>query len=56
MVTLRKWLRDNSFSTSEKEDDDFRVMKSLNVESYENGFKKLWRLLVGLDQIICKAT
>ena len=28
----------------------------MGVDSYEVGFKKLWKLLVYLDQMICKIT
>lgn len=56
VVTLRKWLKENAMTTMEREEDDFRVMKALNVEGYENGFRKLWKLLTGLDHILVKAT
>lgn len=52
---LRRWLRDGH-TISEKEDDDVKVLKHLGVDSYESGFRKLWKVMGHLDLAITKIT
>lgn len=52
---MRKWLKDAQTMT-EKEDDDAKILKHMGVDGYENGFKKLWRLMTHLDLIASKTT
>ena len=55
VTALRKWLQSNQ-TFPEREDDDVKIMKYLGVDSYEGGFKKLWRVLGHLDLTISKIT
>jgi hypothetical protein len=55
VITLKKWLRDTS-SAMDKEDDDMKIMKYMGVDTYESGFRKLWKILSSLDNIITKVT
>lgn len=41
---------------TEKEDDDGKILKQMGVDSYEVGFKKLWKIINHLDLIISKMT
>ena len=41
---------------TEKEDDDAKILKHLGVDSYEAGFKKLWKLLTYIDLMTSKVT
>jgi hypothetical protein len=50
-TALRKWLRGGN---SAKEDDAGKVLKKLGVESFEAGFKKLWKITCHLDTIVTK--
>lgn len=40
----------------EKEDDDAKILKQMGVDSYEAGFRKLWKVTNNLDLIISKIT
>ena len=55
MTSLRKWLQSNQ-TFPEREDDDIKIMKYLGVDSYEGGFRKLWKVLGHLDLTISKIT
>jgi hypothetical protein len=52
---LRKWLRDVQ-GQGEREDDDGKILKQMGVDSYEGGFRKLWKVVGHLDLIISKVT
>lgn len=41
---------------TEKEDDDGKILKQMGVDSYEAGFRKLWKVVSHLDLIISKIT
>jgi hypothetical protein len=45
-----------STSLTEKEDDDNRILKNMGVDSYEAGFRKLWKITSSLDHIVAKIT
>lgn len=55
VLTLKKWLREVS-ANQEKEDDDVKIMKYMGVDSYEAGFRKLWKVISSLDHIVTKIT
>ena len=55
VTTLRKWLQNNQ-TFPEREDEDIKVLKYLNVDNYESGFRKLWKVLGHLDLTISKVT
>jgi hypothetical protein len=55
VTAFRKWLRDGQ-SLAEKEDDEVKILKQLGADSYENGFKKLWKVAGHLDLMITKIT
>jgi hypothetical protein len=55
VTPLRKWLREGH-SLNEKEDDDIKIMKHMGVDSYESGFRKLWKVMGHLDLAITKIT
>lgn len=55
ILSMKKWLH-GSQAMIEKEDDDVRVMKHMGVDSYQSGFKKMWKLLSHLDLIVSKMT
>jgi hypothetical protein len=55
VTAFRKWLQANQ-SFSDKEDDDVKILKYLGVDSYEGGFRKLWKVLGHLDLTISKVT
>jgi hypothetical protein len=40
----------------EREDDDGKILKQMGVDSYEGGFRKLWKVVGHLDLIISKVT
>lgn len=52
-TAFRKWLRGGNAS---KEEDPVKVLKQLGVESYEAGFRKLWKLTCNLDLMVTKIT
>jgi hypothetical protein len=52
---LKKWLRETQV-VGEKEDDDSKILKQMGVDSYEAGFRKLWKICSHLDLIISKTT
>lgn len=52
---FKKWLKDGQ-QLSEKEDDDMKIMKQLGVDSFEGGFRKLWKLLCNMDMMVSKIT
>lgn len=33
-----------------------KILKQMGVDNYESGFRKIWKLLLHLDQMICKIT
>ena len=43
-------------SMSEKEDDDGKVLKHMGVDTYEAGFRKLWKVLANIDLMVSKVT
>lgn len=55
MLNLKRWLRDAQ-AVTEKEDDDGKILKQMGVDSYEAGFRKLWKVASNLDLIIAKIT
>jgi hypothetical protein len=40
----------------EKEEDDAKILKYMGTDSYESGFKKLWKVMSHIDLIISKIT
>lgn len=40
----------------EKEDEDAKILKQMGVDSFEAGFRKLWKVANHLDLIISKIT
>lgn len=55
VLNIRKWLKEGQ-SMSEKEDDDGKILKYMNVDSYETGFRKLWKFVSHLDLMVSKIT
>jgi hypothetical protein len=55
VTALRKWLRDNQ-GIAEKEDDDAKILRQMGVDSYEAGFRKLWKVVGHLDLTVTKIT
>lgn len=55
ILTLKKWLRDAQ-APGEKEDDEAKILKQMGMDSFEAGFRKLWRVLSHLDLILSKVT
>jgi hypothetical protein len=55
VLTLKKWLRDVQ-STTEKEEDEIRILKHMNVNDLSSGFKKLWKVVGLLDSMIVRST
>lgn len=55
VAALRKWLREVQ-GQGEREDDDAKILKQMGVDSYEGGFRKLWKVLGHLDLMISKVT
>jgi hypothetical protein len=55
VTVLRRWLREGQ-GMAEKEDDDLKVLKHMGVDSYESGFRKLWKVVGNLDLAITKIT
>lgn len=41
---------------TDKEEDDAKVLRHMSVESYEAGFKKLWKLFSAFDLMVTKIT
>lgn len=52
-TAFRKWLRAGNAA---KEEDPVKVLKQMGVESYEAGFRKLWKLSCNLDLMVSKIT
>jgi hypothetical protein len=52
---MKKWMRDSS-TALEKEDEDGKILKQMGVDTYEAGFKKLWKILVNFDNVVSKIT
>ena len=52
---MKKWLSSVQ-SMIEKEDEDGKILKYMGVDSYESGFRKLWKVLTNLDLITTKVT
>lgn len=52
---MKKWLSSVQ-AMIEKEDEDAKILKYIGVDSYENGFRKLWKVLTNLDLITTKIT
>ncbi len=52
---MKKWLREAQGS-SEREEDEARVLKYLNVADVSAGFKKLWKIVGLMDSMIMKST
>lgn len=55
VLNIRKWMKEVQ-SLSEKEDDDGKVLKHMGVDSYEAGFRKLWKVISSLDLMVSKVT
>jgi len=52
---IKKWLREGQ-NAFEKEDEDGKILKQMGVDTYEAGFRKLWKILVNFDHIVSKIT
>lgn len=55
VAALRKWLRETQ-GQADREDDDIKILKHMGVDSYEAGFRKLWKIAGNLDLVISKIT
>lgn len=55
VLGLKKWLREVQ-QMGEKEEDEDKILKAMGSDGYEAGFKKLWKLICQLDQMITKTT
>lgn len=53
--TFKKWLREAQL-LSEKEEDDKKILTQMGVDSYQSGFRKLWKLISNLDLMVSKIT
>lgn len=55
VLAVKKWLREQQ-SGSEREEDELKVLKYMNVADLQSGFKKLWRVVGLLDSMIVRST
>ena len=55
MLAIKKWLREQH-TTTDKEEDELRILKYMNVPDLQGGFKKLWRVVGLLDSMIIRST
>lgn len=55
VLAVKKWLREQQ-TPAEKEEDEIRILKYMNVADLQSGFKKLWKVVGLLDAMIVRST